>query len=72
MSGVDWDVELNQRDVEEAWNVFSAKCNEAIEQFVSLIKPRKQKKAPYMTSETKYFINKREKLYNIYREEQEE
>ena len=60
-------MELNQRDVKEAWNVFSAKCNEAIEQFVPLIKPRKYKKAPYMTSETKLFINKRERLYNICR-----
>ena len=60
-------MQLNQRDVEEAWNVFSDKCNEAIEQFVTLIKPRKQKKATNMTSERKYFINKRERLYNIYR-----
>ena len=60
-------MKLNQRDVEEAWNMFSAKCNEAIEQFVPLTKPHKQKKAPYITSETKHFINKRERLYNIYR-----
>ena len=66
LSGVDWDEELNQRDVKETWNVFSTKCNEAIEQFMWVIKPRKKKKAPYMTSETKHFINKHERLYNIY------
>ena len=64
-------MELNQRDVEETWNVFSAKCNEAIEQFMLLIKPRKQKKAPYMTSETNTsLINGRD--CTIYVEEQEE
>ena len=65
LSGVNWDVELNERVVEEPWNVFSAKCNEAIDQFMPLIKPRKKTNAPYITYETKHFINKRERLYNI-------
>ena len=66
LSGVNWDVELNQRDIEEAWNVLSAKCNKAIDQFVPMIKP-----APYMISDTKHFINKRERLFNIYIEPEE-
>jgi hypothetical protein len=67
LSRVDWDVELDGRDPEEAWSILSTECSKAIDRFIPLTKPRKKKKAPYMTAETKDLINKREGLYAIYK-----
>ena len=64
---VNWGEMMKEKSVEETWTMIELKYNEIVSKFVPETKRRNKKKLTFLSRTTKKMINKRERLFRIYK-----
>ena len=63
---IDWDLELGNKNTEEAWQQLTDKVNLAINQFIPKIRRRTSNNHQWMTKHVKRLVRKKQRHYNLY------
>ena len=67
LSSINWEKEFEWADVEACWNIFKDNIRDAVHKFIPISQPRRKQKSSFMRNETIKLINKRDKLFSVYR-----
>ena len=66
-SSIDWFMEFDDKSVNDTWNQFSHIIADAVKEFVPLYKHSdRERKPPWISSETRKLIRKRRKAWSLY------